>query len=96
MTITITDSSYNYLAGQVYNVEPSKAQSNDEEPVVKKDLLTDPVTGQQYKVLSVQDNNNDVNITNDNGMQAMAVAPYVNGKADTSHVECVVLLSKVK
>ncbi|MGQ7409645.1 hypothetical protein ACTGWG_11130 [Streptococcus suis] len=86
MTITITDSSYNYLAGQVYNVEPSKAQSNDEEPVVKKDLLTDPVTGQQYKVLSVQDNNNDVNITNDNGMQAMAVAPYVNGKADTSQI----------
>ncbi|HEL1613596.1 hypothetical protein [Streptococcus suis] len=44
------------------------------------------MTGQQYKVIAVQDNDNDVDKTNDNGMQAMAVAPYVNGKADTSQI----------
>lgn len=83
--MTISDSSYKELAKQVYNVEPSKAEVNKETVIDDKRVITDPVTGQQYKVISVQDNN-DTDKTNDNGMQAMAVAPYVNGKADTSQI----------
>lgn len=84
--MTIQDSGYKKFAEEVYNVEPSKAESNEVPVIVKDSKIEDPVTGQQYKVLSVQDNNNDVNITNDNGMQAMAVAPYINSKVDTSQI----------
>ncbi|MGQ7661029.1 lipase family protein, partial [Streptococcus suis] len=84
--MTIQDSGYKKFAEEVYNVEPSKAKSNDTPVIVKDSKIEDPMTGQQYKVIAVQDNNNDVDKTNDNGMQAMAVAPYVNGKADTSQI----------
>lgn len=84
--MTIQDSGYKKFAEEVYNVEPSKAKSNTVPVIVKGSKIEDPVTGQQYKVISVQDNNNDIDTTNDNGMQAMAVAPYVNGKVDTSQI----------
>ncbi|MBF0777444.1 hypothetical protein [Streptococcus cuniculi] len=84
--MSITDSSYNQIAKQVYNIEPSKAKSNGENPVLVDDTITDPNTKQKYQVLTVQDNNNDKDATNNNGMQAMAVAPVVNGKVDTSQV----------
>ncbi|HEK9584803.1 TPA: hypothetical protein SVI56_001975, partial [Streptococcus equi subsp. equi] len=80
----ISDSSYKKLSEQVYNVEPSKAKSNDAPIVLKGNRLIDDKTGKQYRVLLVQDNNNDAHKINDNGMQAMAVAPIVQGDVDTS------------
>ncbi|WP_423835237.1 lipase family protein, partial [Streptococcus equi] len=82
----ISDSSYKKLSEQVYNVEPSKAKSNDAPIVLKGNRLIDDKTGKQYRVLLVQDNNNDAHKINDNGMQAMAVAPIVQGDVDTSQV----------
>ncbi|HEL0715203.1 TPA: hypothetical protein TUY03_001669, partial [Streptococcus equi subsp. zooepidemicus] len=82
----ISDSSYKEMAKQVYNIEPSKAKSNDAPIVLKGNRLIDYNTGKQYRVLLVQDNNNDAHKTNDNGMQAMAVAPIVKGDVDTSQV----------
>src|SRR3712207_2954477 len=82
----ISDSSYKKLAEQVYNVEPSKAKSNEDPVIVKDSKVKDPITGQIFKALFVQDNNNDDNIANNNGMQAMAVAPIVKGDIDTSQV----------
>nr|WP_231146555.1 hypothetical protein [Streptococcus equi] len=82
----ISDSSYKEMAKQVYNIEPSKAKSNDAPIVLKGNRLIDYNTGKQYRVLLVQDNNNDAHKTNDNGMQAMAVAPIVKGDIDTSQV----------
>ncbi|HEL1640284.1 TPA: hypothetical protein TXL57_001213 [Streptococcus suis] len=84
--MTISDSGYNKIADQVYNVEPSKAKSNDADVIVEGSTFKDPKTQQQYQVLSVQDNNNDADTSNDNGMQAMAVAPVVNGKVGTSQM----------
>ncbi|WP_449459464.1 hypothetical protein [Streptococcus suis] len=84
--MVISDSAYNHLAEQVYNVEPSKAKSNGEDVVVEGRTLTDKTTGQKFAVISVQDNNNDADKTNDNGMQAMAVAPIVNGQPDHSQI----------
>ena len=66
--MSVSDSSYKKFAEQVYNVEPSKAKSNGEPVVFKGRIFRAPVTKQKYKVLSVQDNNNDVETTNDNGM----------------------------
>ncbi|MCU9533541.1 hypothetical protein N7659_03255 [Streptococcus sp. CSL10205-OR2] len=82
----ISDSSYQELAKQVYNTEPAKAQSNGYNVVNVGDSLSDRYTKKQYQVLAVQDNNNDADPTNDNGMQAMAVAPIVNGKVDTTQI----------
>ncbi|HEL0714888.1 TPA: hypothetical protein TUY03_001337, partial [Streptococcus equi subsp. zooepidemicus] len=84
--MSITDSSYRKLAEQVYNVEPSKAKFNEKKKIVEGRLVTDNNTGKQYRVLLVQDNNNDAHKTNDNGMQAMAVAPIVKGDVDNSQV----------
>ncbi|WP_059212287.1 lipase family protein [Streptococcus equi] len=84
--MAISDSSYNELAKQVYNVEPSKAKSNGDLVIVAGKTVKDPITKRQYRVLLVQDNNNDAHKTNDNGMQAMAVAPIVKGDIDTSQV----------
>ncbi|KIS17080.1 hypothetical protein [Streptococcus equi] len=84
--MAISDSSYNELAKQVYNVEPSKAKSNGDLVIVAGKTVKDPITKRQYRVLLVQDNNNDAHKTNDNGMQAMAVAPIVKGDVDTSQV----------
>ncbi|MDG3132914.1 hypothetical protein MKL26_07785 [Streptococcus suis] len=82
----ITDSSYKEIANQAYNVEPNKAKSNDTEPTIINDIITDPITNKEYLVLDTQDNNNDADTTNDNGMQAMAVAPIIDGKLDTSQI----------
>ncbi|MDG3132916.1 hypothetical protein MKL26_07795 [Streptococcus suis] len=84
--MTISDSGYKKLAEQVYNVEPSKAKTNDEDLVLEGRTFRDNKTGQKFKVLSVQDNNNDADTTNDNGMQAMAVAPIIDGKVYTSQI----------
>nr|WP_018370617.1 hypothetical protein [Streptococcus marimammalium] len=73
--MSIPDSSYKELAKQVYNSEPSKAKSNNEDIIDISKKIRDPKTGKQYQVFAVQDNNNDADSTNDNGMQAMAVAP---------------------
>nr|WP_018370615.1 hypothetical protein [Streptococcus marimammalium] len=82
----ISDSSYQVLAKQVYNTEPEKAKANNKEVVYPNKILTDKVTLKKYQVLAVQDNNNDADPTNDNGMQAMAVAPVVNGEVDTTQI----------
>nr|WP_018370613.1 hypothetical protein [Streptococcus marimammalium] len=74
------------MAKQVYNTEASKALLNNDKVVKENDLIYDTVTNQPYQVISVQDNNNDADPSNDNGMQAMAVAPIVNGEVDTSQI----------
>src|SRR3712207_2154499 len=86
VNMTISDSSYKKLSEQVYNIEPSKAKFNEKKRIVEGRLVIDDKTGRQYRVLLVQDNNNDAHKTNDNGMQAMAVAPIVKGDIDTSQV----------
>lgn len=72
-----TAEEYMGLADEVYSVDPLKRAS----PYMKGSQFKVKVgTGvRQYEVLDVQDNPV-------NGFQAMAVAPVVNGKADTSHV----------
>ncbi|HEL1092342.1 TPA: hypothetical protein TVG13_000582, partial [Streptococcus equi subsp. zooepidemicus] len=50
----ISDSSYKEMAKQVYNIEPSKAKSNDAPIVLKGNRLIDYNTGKQYRVLLVQ------------------------------------------
>ncbi|MCU9533543.1 hypothetical protein [Streptococcus sp. CSL10205-OR2] len=82
----IPDSSFKDLAKQVYNIEPSKAKSNDTDIIYEGKTLLDGVTLKKYQVIAVQDNNNDADPTNDNGMQAMAVAPVENGEVDTSQI----------
>ncbi|HEL0247311.1 TPA: hypothetical protein TUD09_001581, partial [Streptococcus equi subsp. zooepidemicus] len=84
--MAISDSSYKKLAEQVYYVETRKAKLDRKRVIDNTRKITDPKTGQIFKVLLVQDNNNDANKTNDNGMQAMAVAPIVKGDVDTSQV----------
>lgn len=75
----VSDGLNNFFAGQVYNIDPSVAKSNNEKVVTEKSKLTDSTTGKEYKVIETR--NNPLN-----GMQAMAVAPLVNGKPDTSQI----------
>ncbi|MGT2772427.1 hypothetical protein [Streptococcus marimammalium] len=82
----IPDSSYKKFAQEVYNVEPSKAKENDDKLIKENILILDEKTQKQYQVIAVQDNNNDADPSNDNGMQAMAVAPLENGEVDTSKI----------
>jgi len=76
----VTDEQFNRLAEQSYWVEENR---NDvpylpEEGIIYNYSDENPSLG-QFQVLSVEDNPT-------NGMQAMAVTPYVNGKVDTSQV----------
>lgn len=68
---------YMDLAAKVYSVDPL----SQDPPLAKHDRIQAGSGGdlQTYEVLDVQDNPV-------NGFQAMAVAPVVNGKADTSRV----------
>ena len=67
----ITDKNYRYIAGQSYNVAPE--WSGDTVYVDSK------IIDNQFLVLATENNTS-------NGMQAMAVAPIVNGKPDTSQI----------
>ncbi|ALS01754.1 hypothetical protein ATZ33_10320 [Enterococcus silesiacus] len=71
----ISDQDYKILADEVYDVDNKK----NDHPWAKGDTLSNPKLSADYEVLRVEDNTK-------NGMQAMAVAPIVNGKADTSKV----------
>lgn len=76
----ITDEQYKWLAEQSYWVEEGKedVRYHPEEGELYNYNPKDKSLG-QYQVLEVEDNTV-------NGMQAMAVAPVVNGKVDTSQV----------
>ena len=66
----MTDRDYNKISNEVYNIDKLK---------VRKDNIEkgDKILEDKYKVLSLEDNQN-------NGMQAMAVAPVNDrGEVDT-------------
>ena len=70
-----TDQAYRVLAGQSYAVEPgAKSVTITSDSVIESDELE-----YKYEVIEVKNNTA-------NGMQAMAVAPIVNGKPDTSQI----------
>ncbi|MGT2907859.1 hypothetical protein [Streptococcus dentiloxodontae] len=75
----IEDSSYAKIAESVYNVEPQMAREKLQEVVVQNSIIEDETTENIFQVLKTEDHPF-------NGMQAMAVAPVVNGKADTSEI----------
>ncbi|MDW8743621.1 hypothetical protein Q7W37_11460 [Streptococcus suis] len=67
----ISEKDYNSLADEVYKVDSGKVST----PYRKGDT----VANGQYRVLAVGDNTA-------NGMQAMAVAPVVNGVVDYDNI----------
>ncbi|WP_321387080.1 hypothetical protein [uncultured Enterococcus sp.] len=73
--MTITDEDYNKISDTVYWIDPLHKKHD---PTIKDGEIR-VINEKEYEVLKVEDNT-------DNGMQAMAVAPIVNGKADTSQV----------
>ncbi len=78
--MTIPDSGYRAASREVYDVDGERAKYDREEGQLKKgDTYKDEVTNQKYYILDTYDNDK-------NGLQAMAVAPIVNGKTDTSQV----------
>ncbi|MGT2715326.1 SA1320 family protein [Streptococcus respiraculi] len=70
----MTTEDYNKMAGDVYYVDSKKTVI----PFQKRDK----VAGDKYQILRVSDNQT-------NGMQAMAVAPVVNGEVDASQITIV-------
>ena len=72
--IKITDLDYNVISSKVYWVRKNK--KNNKKPLVKGRTFKSSNTW--YEVLEVLDH--------ENGMQAMAVAPIINGKVDTSRI----------
>lgn len=75
----VSDSLNNYFARQVYNIEPSVAKANNDKVITKKSKFTDIKTGEEYKVIEIKEDPT-------NGMQAMAVAPLINGEPDKSQI----------
>lgn len=73
--MTLTDEDYNKISDTAYWIDPIHKKYDSK---IKKDEIR-KINGKKYKILDVENNS-------DNGMQAMAVAPIVNGKADTSQV----------
>lgn len=71
----ITDEEYKVLADEVYKVDKGKV----EHPRKEGEIINNSNLDRDYEILKVEDNS-------DNGMQAMAVAPIVNGKPNTSQV----------
>ncbi|MEB3024401.1 MULTISPECIES: hypothetical protein, partial [unclassified Parvimonas] len=71
--VKITDYDYNKISQEVYNVRKDKKGVDivEKEGEFKK-------SNNRFKVLEVLDH--------ENGMQAMAVAPIINGKVDTKHI----------
>ncbi|MGT2743680.1 hypothetical protein [Streptococcus plurextorum] len=67
----ITEKDYNSISEDVYQVDSGKTLN-----IIK---LGDTVVNGQYRVLAVEDNTA-------NGIQAMAVAPVVDGKVDTTQI----------
>ena len=72
--VKITDFDYNIISGKVYKVRKSKP--GNDKPIIKGRKFKSSNTW--FKVLEVLDHKN--------GMQAMAVAPIINGKVDTSRI----------
>lgn len=73
--MTITDEDYNKISDTAYWIDPLHKKYD---PTIKDSEIRE-INGKEYEILRVENNT-------DNGMQAMAVAPIVNGKADTSQV----------
>lgn len=71
----MNEKSYKFLSDMVYKLDP---KHNDYDPTLKQGGIV-KIEGIKYKILKVEDNST-------NGMQAMAVAPIKNGKADTSEI----------
>ncbi|HFU3844047.1 TPA: hypothetical protein ACGO5P_001068 [Streptococcus suis] len=78
--MTFTGEQYNWIAEQSYWVDEGKGDVKYH-PVEGKTYHFDPENQSlgQFKVLAVEDNTV-------NGMQAMAVAPVVGGKVDTTQI----------
>lgn len=70
-----TEHSYNRLSDRVYWLDP---KHDKYDPTMKPGAIR-KLAGIEYEILNIETNSN-------NGMQAMAVAPIVNGKPDTSQV----------
>lgn len=70
-----SEKTYNQLSETVYFLDPKHKKYN---PKLDKGAII-PIDGQKYEILETKNEPK-------NGMQAMAVAPIVNGKADTSQV----------
>ena len=70
------DSEYNYLSNSVYEVDVKKVSKSWKEG----DILEEGGYNNNFKILQVEDNQN-------NGMQAMAVAPVnERGEVDISKI----------
>ncbi|MEX2784689.1 triacylglycerol lipase, partial [Streptococcus sp. H49] len=67
----VSDQDYNKISQEVYKVDSGKVNSPTTEG--------DKILNKNYQVLKAKDNL-------DNGMQAMAVAPIVDGEPDTSQI----------
>ena len=72
--VKITDFDYKEISKEVYKVRINKPGTNTP---VKKGALIEKADN-EFQVLDVLDHKN--------GMQAMAVAPIINGKVDTKHI----------
>ncbi|MEB3025478.1 MULTISPECIES: hypothetical protein, partial [unclassified Parvimonas] len=72
--VKITDFDYKEISYEVYRVR--KTKKGNKNPYKKGDKIEIP--NKDFKVLEVLDH--------ENGMQAMAVAPIINGKVDTKHI----------
>ncbi len=69
------DETYRELSDTVYYID---SKDDDYDTTLRKDRII-PIGKLQYKILKTEDNTT-------NGMQAMAVAPIINGEADTSQI----------
>ena len=72
--VKITDFDYKVISAEVYKVRKNKKDNKN--PLKKGDGIKR--ANNKFKVLEVLDH--------ENGMQAMAVAPIINGKVDTSRI----------
>ncbi|MEX2785731.1 hypothetical protein AB3331_11290 [Streptococcus sp. H49] len=70
----ITEKDYNIISGEVYKVDPKKTSDT----IKIGDNI--PSGNQEFQVITDPVDNLD------NGMQAMAVAPIVDGEPDTSQI----------
>ncbi|MEX2785253.1 hypothetical protein AB3331_08685 [Streptococcus sp. H49] len=69
--MSISEQDYNKISARVYNVDSGRTSS-----LIKKG---EKILQDSYEVLKAKDNL-------DNGMQAMAVAPIVDGEPGTSQI----------
>ncbi|MEX2785751.1 lipase, partial [Streptococcus sp. H49] len=76
----VTDQNYNDISKEVYDLDPKKYPKYKDQVQIGDTIDSN---GQDFKVIEAIGNS--ANPTS-NGMQAMAVAPIVDGEPDTSQI----------